>query len=125
MITPGPVVIAAAFIGYLVRGSAGALVAAGAVILPLYILVIAGAPYYRRFARNARVKAFVAGVTAAAVGAITGAAFILGRRAIIDVPTAAIAVGTFGADVTTIARAASDCGRPARPALEAVSGTRP
>jgi chromate transporter len=90
------VVIAAAFIGYLVRGPAGALVAAAAVFLPPYLLVIAGAPYYRRFARNARVKAFVAGVTAAAVGAITGAAFILGRRSVIDLPTTAIAVVTFG-----------------------------
>jgi chromate transporter len=40
------------------------------------------------------VKAFVSGVTASAVGAIAGAAFILGRRAIVDLPAAAIAVAT-------------------------------
>jgi chromate transporter len=58
-------------------------------------MVIAGAPYYRRFAQNGYVKAFVQGVTAAAVGAIAGAAFILGRRAIYDVPTVVIAVASY------------------------------
>ena len=53
-----------------------------------------GAPYYRRFAQNPQVKAFVQGVTAAAVGAIAGAAYILGRRARVDWPTALIAVAT-------------------------------
>ncbi len=96
MITPGPVVITAGFIGYLVAGLVGALLAALAVFVPPYLIVIAGAPYYRRFAKNLQVKAFVQGVTAAAVGAIAGAAFILGRRSLIDLPTASIAVATFG-----------------------------
>jgi chromate transporter len=94
MITPGPVVITAGFIGYLVGGLAGSVLAAIAVFGPPYLLVIAGAPFYRRVAANPRVKAFVQGVTAAAVGAITGAAFVLGRRAITDVPTSLIAAGT-------------------------------
>ncbi len=55
-----------------------------------------GAPYYRRFAQNPQVKAFVQGVTAAAVGAIAGAAYILGRRALVDVPTVAIASVSLG-----------------------------
>jgi chromate transporter len=96
MITPGPVVITAGFIGYLVAGVTGAALAASAVFAPPYFIVIAGAPYYRRFAQNPQVKAFVQGVTAAAVGAIAGAAFILGRRSLVDVPTASIAVLTFG-----------------------------
>ncbi len=96
MITPGPIVITAGFVGYLVAGPVGALLAAVAVFAPPYAIVILGAPYYRRFAKNARVKAFVQGVTAAAVGAITGAAFILGRRSLVDVPTISIAVVTFG-----------------------------
>lgn len=96
MITPGPVVITAGFIGYLVAGSIGALLAALAVFVPPYLIVIAGAPYYRRFAKNLQVKAFVQGVTAAAVGAIAGAAFILSRRSLIDRPTVSIAVVTFG-----------------------------
>ena len=94
MITPGPVVITAAFIGYLVAGPAGALVAGGAVFAPPYFIVLFGAPYYRRFAQNPRVKAFVQGVTAAAVGAIAGAAYILARRSLIDLPTVLIGLIT-------------------------------
>jgi len=90
MITPGPVVITAAFIGYLMAGTVGALVAAGAVFAPPYLIVLFGAPYYRRFAQNRQVRAFVQGVTAAAVGAIAGAAYILARRSLVDVPTVAI-----------------------------------
>jgi len=91
MITPGPVVITVAFVGYLVAGLAGALVAALGVFLPCYLFVIIPAPYYRRWARVPQIKSFVDGVTAAATGAIAGAAFVLGKRAIFDVPTAAIA----------------------------------
>jgi chromate transporter len=61
------------------------------------LLVIFVAPYYRRFAQNRQVKAFVQGVTAAAVGAIAGAAVILSRRALVDVPTVLIAVITVAA----------------------------
>src|SRR6184192_3917318 len=94
MITPGPVVITAAFIGYVVAGPVGALVAAWAVFAPPYFIVLFGAPYYRRFAQNRQVKAFVQGVTAAAVGAIAGAAYILARRSLVDLPTAIIAIAT-------------------------------
>ena len=94
MITPGPVVITAGFIGYLVAGPFGALAAAGAVFAPPYFIVLLGAPYYRRFAQNRQVKAFVQGVTAAAVGAIAGAAYILARRSLIDVPTVMIGLVT-------------------------------
>lgn len=94
MITPGPVVITVAFIGHLVGGPLGAMLAALGVFLPCYLLVVIPAPYFRRFANNPRLKAFVDGVTAAATGAIAGAAFVLGRRAIIDLPTALIAAGT-------------------------------
>jgi len=87
MITPGPVVITVAFIGFLVAGAAGALAAAVGVFLPCYLLVVIPAPYYRRFAGNRSVKALVAGVTAAASGAIAGAAVVLGRRALMDLPT--------------------------------------
>jgi chromate transporter len=95
MITPGPVVITAAFIGYLVAGIVGGTVAASAVFVPPFLIVILAAPYYQRFARNPRVKAFVQGVTAAAVGAIAGAGVILAKRALIDVPTVLIALGVF------------------------------
>lgn len=92
MITPGPVVITVAFIGYLVAGLAGALAASIGVFLPCYLFVVLVAPHYRRYADNRSVKALVAGVTAAACGAISGAAFVLGRRAIIDLPTVGIFV---------------------------------
>ncbi len=82
MITPGPVVITAAFIGYLVAGPLGGAAAALAVFAPPFLIVVLAAPYYRRFAGNPQVKAFVQGVTAAAVGAIAGAAVILGKRAL-------------------------------------------
>src|SRR5215472_2841694 len=95
MVTPGPIVITSGFIGYLVAGPLGACGAALAVFLPPYLLVIFVAPYYRRFAQNRQVKAFVQGVTAAAVGAIAGAAVILSRRALVDVPTVLIGVITF------------------------------
>lgn len=95
MITPGPVVITVAFIGYLVGGPIGATVAAIGVFLPCYLFVIIPAPYFRQIARNRQVKAFVDGVTAAATGAIAGAAFVLGRRAIFDVSTTLIALATF------------------------------
>src|SRR5215470_1409612 len=94
MITPGPVVITTGFIGYLVAGPLGATIAAAGVFLPCYLFVIVPAPYYRRIAGNRAVKGFVDGVTAAATGAIAGAAIVLGRRAIVDLPTAAIAAAT-------------------------------
>jgi chromate transporter len=91
MITPGPVVITVAFIGYLVAGPLGALASAVAVFLPCYLLVVFPAPYFRRISAHQGVRAFVDGVTAAAVGAIAGAAFVLGKRAVFDWPTAILA----------------------------------
>jgi chromate transporter len=96
MITPGPVVITAAFIGYLVAGVLGATAAALAVFAPPYLIVLFGAPYYRRFAQNRQVKAFVQGVTSAAVGAIAGAAYILARRSLFDLPTLLIGFVALG-----------------------------
>lgn len=94
MITPGPVVITVAFIGYLVAGPAGAFVAAISTFLPCYLFTVIPAPYFRSYAKNPQINAFVKGVTAAATGAIAGAVFVLGRRAIMDVPTGLIAVVT-------------------------------
>ena len=92
MITPGPVVITVSFIGYLVAGFGGATAAALGVFAPVYLVVVALAPYYKRFARNPQLHAFVQGVTAAAAGAIAGAVVVLARRSIYDVPTAVLAV---------------------------------
>ncbi len=94
MITPGPVVITVAFVGFLVAGTLGAAAAAVGVFLPCYLLVVIPAPYYRRIAQNRQIKAFVAGVTSAATGAIAGAAIVLGRRALFDLPTIAVFAAT-------------------------------
>lgn len=94
MITPGPVVITVAFIGFLVAGPAGAVVAALATFLPCYLFTVIPAPHFKRWSRVRGVRAFVDGVTASATGAIAGAAFVLGRRAIVDVGTLAIAAVT-------------------------------
>jgi len=94
MITPGPVVITVAFIGYLVAGPVGAGVAALGVFAPVYLVVVLAAPPYRRVAENPAIKAFVNGVTAAATGAIAGAVLVLGRRALIDLPTVLVCAVT-------------------------------
>ena len=96
MITPGPVVITAGFIGYLVAGPVGAALAALAVFAPPYFIVLIAAPLYRRFTKNPYVNAFVKGVTAAAVGAITGAVFILGSRTLVDGKSVLIAGTSLG-----------------------------
>ncbi len=96
MITPGPVVITVAFIGYLVRGLPGAFLAALGVFLPVYLFVVIPSPWFKKHSKNPQLNAFVKGVTAAATGAIAGACFILGQKAIFDIPTAFIALVTLG-----------------------------
>jgi len=94
MITPGPVVITVGFIGYLVAGFPGAVVASLATFLPCYFFTIIPAPYFRRHGKHPGIVAFVDGVTAAAIGTIAGAVVVLGKRAIIDLPTLLFAVVT-------------------------------
>ncbi|CAG2145680.1 chromate transporter [Ralstonia mannitolilytica] len=94
MITPGPVVITVGFIGYLVAGLPGACVAALGTFLPCYLFTILPAPYFKKYGKLPSILAFVDGVTAAAVGAITGAVIVLAKRSIVDVPTALLAVAT-------------------------------
>jgi chromate transporter len=94
MITPGPVVITVGFIGYLVAGLAGACVAALGTFLPCYLFTVLPAPYFKKYGRLPAVKAFVDGITAAAVGAITGSVIVIARRSVIDWPTALIALAT-------------------------------
>ena len=94
MITPGPVVITVGFIGYLVAGLPGACVAALATFLPCYLFTIIPAPYFKKYGKLPGLIAFVDGVTAAAIGAISGAVIVLAKRSLIDVPTIALAVIT-------------------------------
>ncbi|CAJ7769343.1 chromate resistance transport protein [Burkholderia pseudomallei] len=94
MITPGPVVITVGFIGYLVAGFPGALVAALGTFLPCYLFTVVPAPYVKKYGHLPSVKAFVDGITAAAVGAITGSVLVIAKRSIVDAPTAAVALVT-------------------------------
>ena len=94
MITPGPVVITVAFIGYLVAGVWGAVIAALGTFLPCYLLTIIPAPYMKKHGKKPGIVAFVDGVTAAAIGAIAGSVIVLAQRAVVDIPTLIFAVGT-------------------------------
>jgi chromate transporter len=88
MITPGPVVITTGFIGYLLAGLPGAVLASVATFLPAYLLTVVPAPLFKRHGKRPAIAAFVVGVTTAAIGAISGAVIVLGRRSIVDAPTA-------------------------------------
>jgi chromate transporter len=94
MITPGPVVITTGFIGLLVSGFWGVVVAAAGTFIPCYLFTILPAPYFKKHGKRPGIVAFVDGVTAAAIGAITGAVIVIGQRSISDMATAALALTT-------------------------------
>src|SRR5438477_2447977 len=94
LITPGPVVITAAFIGYLVGGLPGAIAAGLGIFTPIYFGVVIPGRWFIRNREDRRVRAFVKGATAAAAGAIAGATVVLARGAIVDIPTAVIALAS-------------------------------
>ena len=96
LITPGPVVITAAFIGYLVAGLLGAVIASVGIFTPIYAGVVIPGRWFIRHRRNAQIQAFVKGATAAAAGAIGGATIVLTQQAVRDAATAAIAVVSLG-----------------------------
>jgi chromate transporter len=92
MITPGPVVITAVFVGYLVAGLPGATVAGIGVFLPPFLMVVLFAPWIIRFRTHPVVVGFTRGATAAAAGAIVGAAAVIATQVLVDLPTLAIFV---------------------------------
>ncbi|MEX8194692.1 chromate transporter [Comamonas guangdongensis] len=94
MITPGPVVITTGFIGYLVTGFWGAVVAALATFVPCYLFTVIPAPYFKKYGKRPDVIAFVDGVTAAAIGSIAGAVIVIGQRSIADWIAAALAIAS-------------------------------
>jgi len=95
MISPGPVVITATFVGYLVAGFWGSLISTIGIFLPSFILVLVAAPLLARYRANPNVQGFVKGAYAAAIGTILGACILLGRIAIGDWLTVLIAVASF------------------------------
>jgi chromate transporter len=90
MITPGPVVITVAFIGFLVAGFAGACIAAFGTFMPCFLFTVIPAPHFSKIAQKIHLKNFVSGITSAAIGAILGSAIILGRGSLVDIPGIAI-----------------------------------
>jgi chromate transporter len=96
MISPGPVVITATFVGYLVAGFWGSLVSTVGIFLPSFLLVLIVAPLLARHRENPNVQGFVKGAYGAAIGTILGACVLLGRIAIGDWLTALVAVVCLG-----------------------------
>jgi chromate transporter len=94
MITPGPVVITKGFIGFLVAGFWSPVVAAAATFIPYYLFTVLPTPYFKKHGKRPGIVAFVDGVTAAAIGAIAGAAVVTGQRSMPDLVTAAMALLT-------------------------------
>jgi chromate transporter len=92
MISPGPVVITATFVGYLVAGFWGSLLSTIGIFLPSFLFVLIAAPLLARHRGNANVQGFVKGAYAAAIGTILGACILLGRIAIGDWLTALVGI---------------------------------
>ncbi|PYT12826.1 MAG: chromate transporter, partial [Acidobacteria bacterium] len=96
MISPGPVVITATFVGYLVAGLWGSVVATVGIFFPSFLLVLIAAPALVRHRGNPQVQGFVKGAYAAAIGTILGACILLGRIAIGDWFTVLIVLISLG-----------------------------
>jgi chromate transporter len=96
LISPGPVVIMATFAGYLVFGLTGAVVATIAVFLPAYLLVVVPGRVIRRHEHHPRLQGFVKGATAAAAGAIAGAAIVIAEQVLTDAWSVVIALVALG-----------------------------
>ncbi|HEX3505324.1 MAG TPA: chromate efflux transporter [Xanthobacteraceae bacterium] len=92
MISPGPVVITATFVGYLVAGFWGSVVSTIGIFFPSFIFILVAAPLLARHGANPNVKGFVKGAYGAAIGTILGACILLGRIAIGDWLTALIGI---------------------------------
>src|SRR5213078_4878924 len=94
MLSPGPVVITATFVGYLVAGFWGSLVATIGIFLPSFLLILFVAPILVRYRTNPNVQGFVKGAYAAAIGTILGACVLLGKIAIGDWLTVLVALAS-------------------------------
>jgi chromate transporter len=92
MLSPGPVVITATFVGYVVAGFWGSVISTIGIFLPSFLLVLIVAPILLRYRTNPNVQGFVKGAYAAAIGTILGACVLLGRIAIGDWLTVLVAL---------------------------------
>lgn len=96
MLSPGPVVITATFVGYLVAGFWGSVVSTVGIFLPSFLLVLLVAPVLIRHRNNLQVQGFVKGAYAAAIGTILGASILLGKIAVGDWLTALVGLASLG-----------------------------
>jgi chromate transporter len=91
-VTPGPVFTTATFVGYVLAGTPGALLATAAIFLPSFVFVALSHPLLPRVRGSAGAGAFLDGVNVAALGLMAAVTWQLGRTAIVDGVTAALAV---------------------------------
>jgi chromate transporter len=97
MISPGPVVITATFVGFLLNGWAGATAATIGMFAPAVLLTVLATPLLLRYGRSRRLRGFIRGITVTVVGVLVGTTFLVGKTAITDWPTGAVAVLTLAA----------------------------
>lgn len=90
--TPGPVFTTATFIGYILGGAKGAAVATVGIFLPAFVFVAASGPLVPRIRQSPTAGAFLDGVNAAALALMVVVTYQLGRAAIVDITTIALAV---------------------------------
>jgi chromate transporter len=95
-LTPGPVFTTATFIGYLLRGVPGAVVATVAIFLPAFLMTAVLEPVIARLRAKPVTAAALDGLNAAAVALMVGVTWFLARDAVVDVPTALLTVGSLG-----------------------------
>jgi chromate transporter len=93
-LTPGPIVMLAAFVGYAVGANWGAVVAAVAVYLPSFILMLAVLPVMERLTRLTWMKAVLQGISPAVIGMTAVAVIRMLPHALPDLSTGLLAVGT-------------------------------
>ena len=96
MISPGPVVISATFVGFLLSGLPGALASTIGIFSPAVLFTVLATPLLLRYSSNRRLRGFIRGVTVAVVGVLVGTTYLVGKTAIGDWPTAAIGLATLG-----------------------------
>jgi len=92
MISPGPVVITATFVGYVVDGFGGALAARVGIFAPAVLFTVLATPLLLRYGHNPRLQGFIRGVTVTVVGVLVGTTYLVARTAIGDTLTGAIAL---------------------------------
>src|SRR5439155_24740472 len=91
-VTPGPVFTTATFIGYLLAGPAGAVIATVGIFLPAFVFVAISSPFVPRLRRSRMAGAFLDGVNVASLALMAVVSWQLGREALVDFTTAALAV---------------------------------